>query len=872
MKNLVLNRNLIVSIFVVMLLMYGVQGISYGQDEAPTLKPGENNTSLIVSFSGVCDEDENAYQLQFRRKSPQGEWTTKCLNVYLHKHGGSVFLIFRSGGGTSCAGDLVIFGDLEPGVTYEARYRDTNLPACVENPPSPGPWSKIGEGTTHLVAPPRAEFVDATLAQNVRMTLLIGLSGPHIDPLKIPIAELERLTHFEHDRSAFRVLRDGVPGLAGREGFFVSDLTGLEHATQLMVLSIPGNNISNITPLGSLTRLTELDLRDNQISDITPLAELTQLTELDLSDNQISDITALAELTQLRELDLSDNRINNVRPLAELMQPTYLYLYNNQIRDVTPLVGLTSLKRLWIRNNSITDTSPLHTLIDENPEIHIDIDVTPPGATPKSGEHRTPFESSTPAGYARVTLSDRGTVYGVPTKYTSDSHPGTVAYMLLAKLKGCDFASAELSRRSKVYIKTQALGELSNFVSETVCGVTSKPWESSWNGVRITHLRFSDESGSSNINEALYNASTGQYELTSATATGENELTTTTPETPTDTGAVVGISPASVPSPTTGEQLAFSLNITDGEAVAGYQATLQFDTTALRFISGTNGDFLPAGAFFVQPKVAGNLVKLNAASLAGESNGDGTLATLTFAVIAAKASTLTLSDVLLTNSAGETFVPQLETAEITDPVHLKGDVNGDGVVNIADLVLVASNLSEIGQNAADVNGDGVVNIADLVLVAGALGTSAAAPALHLQSLDTFTLTDVEKWLSEAQQLNITDANSLKGILFLEQLLTALTPKETALLPNYPNPFNPETWIPYHLAKSAEVTLTIYAAEGQAVRRLSLGHQPAGMYQDRSRAAYWDGRNEVGEPAASGIYFYTLTAGDFTATRKMLIRK
>ncbi len=108
-----------------------------------------------------------------------------------------------------------------------------------------------------------------------------------------------------------------------------------------------------------------------------------------------------------------------------------------------------------------------------------------------------------------------------------------------------------------------------------------------------------------------------------------------------DTDAVVSISPSSVASPAVGEQLEVSLNITGGEGVAGYQATVQFDATALRYVSGVNGDFLPAGAFFVQPVVEGNLVKLNAASLAGEISGDGTLATLTFEVIAVKTSTLT---------------------------------------------------------------------------------------------------------------------------------------------------------------------------------------------------------------------------------------
>jgi len=98
------------------------------------------------------------------------------------------------------------------------------------------------------------------------------------------------------------------------------------------------------------------------------------------------------------------------------------------------------------------------------------------------------------------------------------------------------------------------------------------------------------------------------------------------------------------------------------------------------------------------------------------------------------------------------------------------------------------------------------------------------------------------------------------------------PIETDVFTNYPNPFNPETWIPYQLATPAEVTVDIYAVDGQLVRTLSLGHQLAGMYQSKSRAAYWDGRNAQGEPVANGVYFYTLTAGDFMATRKMLVLK
>ena len=203
---------------------------------------------------------------------------------------------------------------------------------------------------------------------------------------------------------------------------------------------------------------------------------------------------------------------------------------------------------------------------------------------------------------------------------------------------------------------------------------------------------------------------------------------------------------------------------------------------------------------------------------------------------------------------------------------VKGDVNRDGVVNIQDLVLTAQRLGQRGQNDADMNGDGVVNIQDLVLVAGAFGNTGAAPALDPQALTMFTTADVKGWLTEAEQLRLTTPAHRRGIAVLQQLLSVLTPKETALLPNYPNPFNPETWIPYRLAENAFVTLTIYDSAGRVVRTLDIGHQTAAFYESRPKAIYWDGRNEFGEQVASGVYFYHLSADDFSATRKMLILK
>lgn len=227
------------------------------------------------------------------------------------------------------------------------------------------------------------------------------------------------------------------------------------------------------------------------------------------------------------------------------------------------------------------------------------------------------------------------------------------------------------------------------------------------------------------------------------------------------------------------------------------------------------------------------------------------------------------ADVLLPEDVNSNGVVNLQDLTFVWRTLLNtADVNGDGLVNNSDTLLV---------QAADVNGDGKVDIDDLLQVASWLGAEDLSAPSHSQVPLAFTAADVQQWLLQAKQFGTREPTYEKGIRVLEQLLVTLRqveakPKETALLPNYPNPFNPETWVPYQLAAEADVTLTIYAVDGTLVRTLALGHRPAGKYQSKSRAAYWDGRNALGEPVASGIYFYTLSAGDFSATGKMLVRK
>ena len=201
------------------------------------------------------------------------------------------------------------------------------------------------------------------------------------------------------------------------------------------------------------------------------------------------------------------------------------------------------------------------------------------------------------------------------------------------------------------------------------------------------------------------------------------------------------------------------------------------------------------------------------------------------------------------------------------------DVNEDGSINKADLLLVTADIGVDTPTTprADVNADGQINVIDLQLVIDNLDdkTTAEAPALGNNSLMAF---NAELLRAELNRIG-TDAYAFsEAIRLLQQLLANIRPQKTVLLANYPNPFNPETWIPYHLAADTDVEIHIYDTQGSLVRHFELGHQAAGIYTGRGRAAYWDGRNDVGERVASGIYFYQLQADNMSLLRKMVILK
>ena len=221
-----------------------------------------------------------------------------------------------------------------------------------------------------------------------------------------------------------------------------------------------------------------------------------------------------------------------------------------------------------------------------------------------------------------------------------------------------------------------------------------------------------------------------------------------------------------------------------------------------------------------------------------------------------------------------TTTPTLPTKPTTPTTASKGqyDVNGDGKVDNIDASLVAGAMNT--DNAQyDVNGDGSVNFLDLLLVfdnrdAGAAG----APTVVGMKLNTVQIDVIEEQIDLLIATGDRSAAALRTLVYLQQLIATARPEKTQLLANYPNPFNPETWIPYELATDTDVRITIYNAQGIVIRTLQLGQQSAGYYTDRERAAYWDGRNTLGEQVASGVYFYQLETDEISSMRKMVILK
>ena len=595
---------------------------------------------------------------------------------------------------------------------------------------------------------------------------------------------------------------------------------------QLVFLDAASRGIRNLHGLEHATRLSTLSLPNNSVSDIGVLAGMTSLTRLNLgpefvggqwvNSNSVSDISALTSLTGLIKVDLAYNSISDISSLAGLTNMEVLYLGGNSISDISPLAGLTYLRELDLEENSISDISVLAGLTHLTNLWLWDnsiSDISPLVTNTGLGSGDTVYLQYNPLSYQSIhthipALQSRGVTVQFDSQLEID--PDKIAGPWLWMI--APTAPGRGGARSN---NVDSLAAASDGTVTEAAVAANGAKEGAAVGNYVWTLGRISETGGNNINDLINAIGLAQGDVNHHSSYALITLESIT----TQSNVTMRVG--------SDDSIKVWLN---GEVV--HNNPMNRGAT----------DF--QDRFTVNLKQGDNLLLVKVS----ERRGGWSM----FVGIEADVNAV--------------------YKRASDPV-VSADVNRDGIVNILDLVVIASQFGSAGQNlVVDVNGDGVVNILDLILVAGTFDDAAAAPSASSQASETLTPADVRGWLTAARTLDVRDPIMRRGIMVLEQLLISLTPTKTQLLPNYPNPFNPETWIPYRLAEDAFVTLTIYDRSGQVVRRIDVGHQSAAAYESRSKAVYWDGRNEFGEAVASGVYFYHLSAGDYSATRKMVVLK
>ena len=702
----------------------------------------------------------------------------------------------------------------------------------------------------------------------------LGISHANVSDLS-PIAGLINLERFDfHDDS-------------------ISDISPLAQLINLKEFNTWGNPISDISPIAQLSKLESVNICDGDLPDLTPLVGLTGLKELYLANNRMSDISPLARLAGLERLSLERNEISDISPLAGLTNLEWINLGPNEISDISPLAGLVNLKWLDLSNNQISNFSPLDGIRENIKLIWHGNPAFPQGGPKIEGpwlwvllldtELNNTIDLLSAASAGTVTEQEVATHGAIEGKPVGDD-VWTAHRLPPAGHKNIEDMLQRSIRDAVLY---GSVSLHSPQQQDTTMYVGGEDGVKVWlNGNlvydRINHWRGIDyqdffpvtlKQGRNVLLVAIPTLGTGFFGF----EPGTEYIATNS-----------GISYTFSKTPIhTGDTFTLDIGARDFFDLAGWQLDINFDPTILEAVNVIEGNFLKmdgASTFFQTGTInnaTGKITGFTAARTStGGLSGTGTLLQVTFKAKTAGETALALQNVELGTPTGDIVSAGPHEIRIVVGGQLAtGDVNRDGTVTILDLILIARQLGQrVSANSpADLNGDGSVSILDLILAARSLGstTAPAAPPIGGEHIDAAT---IAAWIAQARLEDDGSLTFKEGIEMLENLLASLIPEETALLANYPNPFNPETWIPYQLANSAEVTLTIYDMNGQRIRRIAIGHRAAGMYRNRARAAYWDGHNQLGEPVASGLYFYTLTAhsetgaDEFTATRKMLILK
>ena len=748
-----------------------------------------------------------------------------------------------------------------------------------------------------------------------RLTNLENLyfSNNNISDLS-PISRLTRLKALDFDGNNVSSLSP-IAGFVNLEHLGIghnnlSDLSPIAGLINLKFLYFPVNNISDMSPLKRLVNLEHITFHDNRITDLSPLAGLVNLRSIHTWGNRFSDISSLRHLRKLEVLDVCGAQLSDLSPLAGLTSLKEIYFFRNEIPDISPLAGLTGLTRLRLEDNDISDISPLAGLTNlkwlavQNNKI---VDFSPldglrenvvivwhgnPGF-PKGGpkiagpwlwvilpdvrlESGTDLLSEVTGGsVTEVKIATDGATEGMPVGddvWTSHKLPPT----------GRNNLDDMLGRALPDGVIYGTLSLHSPRDQETTMYVGGESGVRVWLNGSLIHenlRRFRNDDYSNFFPVTLRQ---GDNALLVAVVTrfrsgNNNAFLGFEPETE-YTVANPGVGYAFSDTPIHfGDTFTLDIRAENVFDLAGWQFDIAFDPARLEAKEVSEGDFLKTdgGATFFQSgridNAAGKITGLIAGRISeGGVSGTGSVLQVRFKAKTEGETKLALENFLF-GSVAEASIPAgpREVHITVEERLLPGDVNRDGVVNILDLIRVAQQLGQrvSPDSPVDVNGDGVVNIFDLTLVAQGIGGAAAPPARGIGS------STIETWIAEARLADDGSIAFRQGIANLQSLLASLiVPEETALHANYPNPFNPETWIPYNLSSDSDVQISIYDAKGALVRHLDLRHQPAGFYTVRGRAAYWDGCNENGEAVASGVYFYQFRAEDYSQMRRMVVVK
>ncbi len=725
------------------------------------------------------------------------------------------------------------------------------------------------------------------------------------------LSPLSGLTTLKEVRFSGESLSDLSPlaGLMNLEGVgfwrtSISDLSPLAGLTKLRWLEFQVSPVSDLSPLAGLTNLKRLHTYASKEPDLSPLKGLTSLKELVIGGSKISNVSPLTGLINLEHLGLFGNgRISDISPLASLQNLEVLDLSTNKISNVSPLAALRNLKVLYLQRNNISDISPLDGL-RENTQIIWDSNPGFPQGGPKiEGPWLWALVPEVRFRDGEDFLSRASD--GAVTELEIATHGATEGNRVGENVWTSHKISPVLTVRSaNATLSDIGISDYPDVGRNVIYGslLLNSPREQKTRMFAGSNHRHMVWLNGEFIHKNFTTWAKDYQDYFPVTLKqGTNVLLVAVEFVGNKWGAYFGFDAGTeytVVSP--GTDFAFSTDTTNvrvGDTftvrvnaekvtdLAGWQFDLAFDPDVLEAVEISEGDFLKRSGqtTFFQPgaidNTTGKIVGLSSALISKSGvTGTGTLLSVRFSAKAEGNSQMTLHNFQLGATTGEVIPAGAHDLTITVESKPAWDVNADGQVSILDLILIAQNFGEAASpnSRTDVNRDGVVSILDLILVAQHMGesTGAASPSMLvtdniIENLDPVV---IQAWIERAQLEDDGSVAFREGVAYLQSLLALLLPEETTLLPNYPNPFNPETWIPYQLATDTDVEIRIYDTRGSLVRSLALGHQREGYYTSKSRAVYWDGRNDVGERVASGVYFYQLQAEGLSYLRKMVILK